>query len=358
MDKKKRTVPGSYHVKKLLRVGKKQPKQLSDNNLPKITNKTVDEHRKAVIKGAQKFVYPLKHSKHKIVSVTVIIIVAAIISFMTFTLLSLYKFQSTSAFMYQVTKILPFPVARIGSTFVSYEDYLFELRHYIHYFQTQQGVDFSSEQGKRQLEDQRTKSLNNVIDYAYIKRIAKEKNINVTNKEVDDQIKQLRVQNRLGSNNKVFKDVLKSYWGWSEADFWRSVKQQLLTQKVLQALDTDADKRANAALAAVKSGQDFGVVAKQYSDDTATKDNGGQLGFLVSKNDNNIPPQTIEALYKLKPGETSGIINLGYGLEIVKNIGNDGDKIKAARIFISYQDINKYLNEYKDKDKAQVFIKA
>ena len=43
------------------------------------------------------------------------------------------------------------PAAKAGSDWVSYESYLFELRHLKHYYETQQEVDFKSDSGKSQL---------------------------------------------------------------------------------------------------------------------------------------------------------------------------------------------------------------
>lgn len=358
--KESNSSPESKRTRRFLRPRIKRKEvtaPLADTQVPRITNETVTQHREEVLSGARKYIYPLRHSRHKIVITTIIILVAVIIGVSTFILLSLYKFQSTSAFMYQVTKVLPLPVARVGGSFVSYESYLFELRHYIHYYENQGEVDFSSESGKAQLADQRKKSLDTVVNYAYVQKIAREKNITVSAQEIDNQIDILRGLSRLGSDNKVFEDVLKDYWGWSIADFRRSIQQQLLTAKVLQSLDTGTQSRAESAMAEIKAGKDFAAVAKQYSDDAATKDKGGELGFLVSRTDRNVPAQTIDALYKLQPGQVSDIVNIGYGLEIVKNLGVQDDKIKAARIFFSYQDINNFLNDYRDEQKAQTYIK-
>ena len=330
----------------------------SDETVPRITNDTVTQHRQEVLSGARKYIYPLRHSRRKIVMITVAILVAAIIGFMTYITVSLYRWQSTSAFTYQVTKVIPFPVGRIGGHLISYESYLFELRHYIHYFQTQQGIDFNSSQGKAQLAQQREKTLQDVVNFAYVQQIAHSHHLTVSASEVNDQIVLLRQQNKLGNDNKVFENVLKDYWGWSLSDFQRSIRQELLTDKVLQVLDSGVRKQANAALTALNSGQSFASVAQQYSDDVATKNSGGVMGFLVSKTDPNIPSQTINALYGLKPGQTSGVIDIGYALEIVKNLGYQGDKIQAAHILFTYQDINNYLNNYKAKQKAVVYIKV
>lgn len=340
------------------RVKSKETSAVNTESIPRITNENVSQQREEVLSGAKKYVYPLKHSRHKIVIVSVSIVVAMFIGFMTYTLLNLYKFQNTSKFMHQVTKIIPFPVARVGGTFVSYESYLFELRHYIHYFENQQELDFNSDSGKAQLAEQRKRSLDTVVNEAYINKIAKEKNITVSNEEIVKQITLLKSQNRLGGEDKVFEDVLKDFWGWSTSDFRRSISNEILKNKVVQALDPTVRVKANTALAQINSGKDFATVAKEFSDDETTKDKGGELGFLVSKSDRNIPPQTAEALFNLKTGEVSKVIDLGYGLEIVKNLGVQGDKVKAARIFFAYKDLDSYLNDYKAQQKARVFIRV
>lgn len=353
-------LPDNKRIRHFLRprINRKDASSPTDTAVPRITNETVTQHREEVLGGARKYIYPLRHSRHKIVIITIGILVAVIIGFTSYVLLSLYKFQSTSSFIYQVTKVLPLPVGRIGGTYVSYESYLYELRHYIHYYESQGEVDFSSEQGQAQLADQRKRSLDKVMNYAYIQRIAKEKNITVSEAEINTRIEMLQSLSRLGSENKVFEDVLQDYWGWTIADFRRSIKEQILISKVTESLDSGARARADTALAEIKAGKDFAEIAKKYSDDPATKDKGGELGFLVGKTDKNIPPQTVDALYKLKPGEVSGVVNIDYGLEIVKNLAEQDGKVKAARIFIGYQDINNFLDDYKEKQKAHVFIRV
>lgn len=333
-------------------------KKSPDYLISRITNETVIEHREEVLSGARKYIYPLSHSRHKVVIITLSLVIFAAIAFTSYVMLNLYRYQSTSAFMYQVTKVLPLPIGRIGGTFISYENYLFELRHYIHYFENQQEVNFDTEQGKAQLAEQRKKSLESVVNFAYIEKIAREKEIAIDSKEVDEQIELLKAQNKLGSDNKVFEDVLKDFWGWSVGDFKRSIYQGLLTNKVLRTLDTKTGQRADQALAEINAGGNFSDIAKKYSDDATTKDQGGEYGFLVSRNDKNIPYQTINALFNLKPGEVSSVIDIGYGLEILKNIEVQDDKVKAARIFFTYPDISTYLNDYKAKQPAQVFIKV
>ncbi len=341
--------------KKADKAGKSAEEQVS--SAVRITNETVAEHREEVLSSARKYIYPLQHSKHKIVLITTSIFIATVVGFFAYATTSLYKLKSHSSFLYGVTRVIPFPVAKAGSNFVAYENYLFELRHYIHYYQNQQKLDFKSESGKQQLAQFKKRALEKVVDDAYVKQLAKEKKVSVSEAEVDAEIQVVRAQNRLGENDKVFEDVLKEYWGWSVNDFRRSLKQQLLAQKLLPVLDPEVVNRANAAKKELDAGGDFAAIAKKYSDDAASKDNGGEYGFPIDKSNRDIAAQTTAALFKLKPGQVSDVVNAGYSLEIVKNIEMQGDKIRGGHITFTFKDISAYLNDLKDKKKATLYIK-
>jgi hypothetical protein len=358
--KNKRLVPGSAKARRFLtpRIRKKDVNSLSNDRIPRITNDSVSKHREEVISGAKKYIYPLRHSRHRIVLVSVSILVSILLVVGSYTIFSLYRLNDTSNYAYQVTKAVPLPVGKIGSTFIPYEEYLFELKHYIHYFEEQQEVDFDSEQGQRQLDNQRQESLNTVVNNAYARKIAKEQAITVSDQEVDAQIELLKNQNRLGNDDKVFEDVLRDYYDWTIGDFRRSIKQELLNAKVVKKLDTRVQPKAQEALDAITAGTSFGDAAKQFSEDETTKANGGQLDFLISRNDRNIPVQTINALNQLQPGQVSDIIDLGYGLEIVRLDGIESDKYKASRIFIPYKELKDYLNDVKEQQPATVYVRV
>ena len=337
--------------------GKSADDSVQDTSAPRITNETVAEHREEVLSSARKYIYPLQHSKHKIVLITTSIFIAAVVAFVGYTTISLYKLKSNSSFLYGITKVVPFPVAKAGDSFVSYENYLFELRHYIHYYKNQQKLDFDSESGRQQLAEFKKRALDKVINDAYVKQLAKQYKVTVSDQEVQAEIKTVRDQNRLGGSDKVFEDVLKEYWGWTVDDFQRSLQQQLLAQKLLPVLDPAVVAKAKAAKAEIESGADFAAVAKKYSDDATTKDSGGELAIPIDRSNREIAAQTTAALFTLKAGETSDVINAGYSLEIVKNLEVQGDKIRTAHIVFNFKDINSYLNDYRDKNKASLYIK-
>lgn len=327
-----------------------------DENVPRITNETIAEHREEVLKGARKYIYPLQHSKHRIVLITSTIVVAAAAAFLIYCSAALYKLYQHNTFLYRVTQVVPFPIARVGGSFVEYENYLFELRHYIHYYQNQLDRNFEGDD-RQQLIDRRQQALSDVINQAYVKKLAKQNKVAVSNKEVDARINVVRDQNRLGNNNKVLSDVLRNYWGWSISDFKRSLKQQILAEKVVAKLDTATRGRADSALAQAKAGGDFAALARQLSDDESTKANGGDFGGPISKTNPNIPPQITEALFSLKAGEVSGIINTGQTLEILKVNQNDGTNVTAQRISFNLKDISEFIEPLKKKEPAKTYVK-
>lgn len=324
--------------------------------MPRITNDTVAEHREEVLSSARKYIYPLQHSKHKIVLFSVSILIVTVVGFVTYCTVALYRLQSTTSFIYGVSKVVPFPVARNGGQFIAYENYLFELRHYMHYYEVQQKLDFKSESGQQQLAEFKKQALKKVIDDTYIKRLAKQHGVKVSDQEVNDQITILRQQNRLGSNDKVFEDVLRDYWGWSIDDFKRSLHQQMLAQRVAAKLDPDTETRANAALEELKTTGDFAAAAKKYSDDAANKETGGDFGFFIDRANRDLTPQTTDALFRMQAGEYSGVINTGYSLEIVKTLEKKDDKVRGAHILFNFKAVDGPLNDLKEKQPARVYI--
>jgi hypothetical protein len=327
------------------------------SNVPRITTETLAEHREDVLKSARKYIYPLQHSKHKVVRISLSLLAMVVVLFFVYCGTELYKFQSTSSFIYGVTQVIPFPVAKTGPRWISYESYLFELRRNMHYYQTQQQADFSTKDGKVQLKRLKQQALAQVTQDAYVKQLATQHNVTVSDQQVNDELNLVRSQNRLGSNDRVFKDVLNQFWGWSEADFNRELRQQLLQQAVVTKLDTATTARATSVLNQLHAGADFATVAAQASDDLSTKANGGQYPTAIIVTDRDIAPQITAELFNLKPGQVSPIINTGYTLEILKVTDRSGSSLHASHIQFNLQDITIYTKPLASHQKLHDYIK-
>ena len=302
----------------------------------------------------------MQHSKHRIVVITSIIILFTVLTFLVYCAAALYRLYHYNTFLYRVTQVVPFPIARTGGTYINYENYLFELRHYIHYYQNKQQDKFG---GQQQIITFRKQALDDVINNAYVKILADKNKVKVSNKEIDNQIAAVRNQNRLGSNDKVFADVLRDYWGWSINDFRRSLKEQMLATKVAAKLDTETDTKARAVLAQLLGGADFNQQAKDNSN-AADAPGGGDYGFGISKTNPNVPPEVIDQLFKLKPGQVSEVIlatrtdvSRPNTLEIVRVNASDGTTVTAQHISFNLKDISAYIDELKKQQPVKTYVK-
>ena len=71
----------------------------------------------------------------------------------------------------------------------------------------------------------------------------------------------------------------------------------------------------DSVLTALKSGEDFGKVAKRFSDDTGTKDKGGDLGFFERRM---MVQEFDEAAFNLEVGQVSSVVKTNFGYHIIK----------------------------------------
>jgi peptidyl-prolyl cis-trans isomerase SurA len=94
--------------------------------------------------------------------------------------------------------------------------------------------------------------------------------------------------------------------------------------------EVDARKKIQMIMNRLDSGDDFGTLAMNYSEDAETSGSGGDLGFAPESSLHNTDPGTRDAMTKLKPGQYSGVIPLGKpmskeigGFQIVKLISKE-----------------------------------
>lgn len=76
----------------------------------------------------------------------------------------------------------------------------------------------------------------------------------------------------------------------------------------------EIEKKANEVLARVKGGESLSELAAEFSDDPGNKEQGGDLGWVTR---GAMVPAFEEALFKLKPGETSNLVETDFGLHII-----------------------------------------
>jgi peptidyl-prolyl cis-trans isomerase SurA len=98
----------------------------------------------------------------------------------------------------------------------------------------------------------------------------------------------------------------------------------------------------------VESGQKkFSDLAKVYSQDPGSKDNGGQ--YNINRNDKNLDPTFLSAAFKLKEGQISPVIKSKFGLHIIQMVSRAGDDAVVRHILIIPSVTNTEINTAKQK---------
>ena len=278
--------------------------------------------------------------------------------FIGYVSIRVYSYNDHSDFIYNVTRVVRLPAAWLGSprVTISYEDYLFELRRQIHYFSTQQDVDFSSPDGKLLLASYQRKSLQTVIDNTYISQLAKQHAVFVSEEEIDTELSLLRQQNRLAGTDEELEVILKDFWGWSLSDYRRSIRRELVRQKVTATFNHETYERARMVLERIDAGEDFADLATEFSDDISTAANGGEYDFWLDLSAQNAHPKVLEATFVIDVDQTTEIVNTGYQLEIIKVLEVDGDLRRIAHVSFSFADIGPQIDEQRQASPPRILI--
>ncbi len=92
----------------------------------------------------------------------------------------------------------------------------------------------------------------------------------------------------------------------------------------------DAEARAKAldVLKKARAGEDFAALAKKYSDDTSTRDQGGNLGTFTREL---MPKEFSDVAFTLKPGEISDLVKTQGGYQIIKVLKHTTPTLDSMR---------------------------
>jgi hypothetical protein len=256
-------------MKKLSKLGfkKKQPKA----PVGRITTDTLAQHRQQVLAGGRKFKYPVQYARNKLVINAIIIIAASVIILLGVGYWLLYQAQNTSDFMYRVTKVAPVPVAEVDGTQVRYSEYLMKFRSNLHYLVQKEQVDINTEDGKRQVEFIKNQAMDDSIADAFAAKIAREKNLTVTDGELQAYVKQQRQSNDGDEvSESTYNAVILDYYGWSPEEYQDAMETKLLRQKVAYAVDQAAETTSKSIESTVEAGNvDLATIATALNTEKA-----------------------------------------------------------------------------------------
>ena len=240
---------------------------------------------------------------------------------------------------------------------------------------------FEGEEGEARLLEFKQRLLDNLIDQKLVLQAADERGIEVTDEDVQTQIDQLK---QGFETDEEWEEALTNA-GMNPDTLEDQIREQLLTQKLIESLSTDVEisdtdiqeyyesnkqmfyedaaKRAShilfkaedkataeEVLAELKDGGDFAALAKEYSQDPGSAQNGGDLGWPTTP----YVPEFEEALSNLDKGEMSDLVETQFGWHII--MVTDTREGKQQTLDEATEQIDQVLRQQKRADAYQTFL--
>ena len=124
-----------------------------------------------------------------------------------------------------------------------------------------------------------------------------------------------------GGKPQVSESEIQAYYNAHQDQF--KVPEEVKTRHILISVPQGADAKTDAAAKAkaedvlkqVKAGGNFAELAKKYSDDPGSKDQGGELPMMPTSS---LDPTYAKAAMALNPGQTSGLVRSQFGYHIIQ----------------------------------------
>lgn len=233
-----------------------------------------------------------------------------------------------------------------------------------------QGIDPSSPDGQEKMAWARDYILNVMIE-----QVLTEQEAVVTGDVVSDADVDAYMQMMIDENGgaEAFQAKL-TEWGETYEDAWQEVRAQLIGMAMMQrVIDgvpataehiharhilVDTSQEAERILAQLETGAEFAALAQAYSQDTSTRESGGDLGFFPRGI--LIAPEVDEAAFALQPGQFSGVVASLMGYHIVQVIERDPARpVSPENLgFLQNQAVQEWIEELWAQAEVQRFVET
>jgi foldase protein PrsA len=205
--------------------------------------------------------------------------------------------------------------------------------------------------------------LERLVENVVLEQEAKRLNATVSDEELEAEFAKMTAA--AGGEDPV-KTIQETY-GWTKEQFKRkAMRPYFLAQKITAALAENpeaaaaVEKRAQFFLDKIKAGEDFAKIARENSDDKVSAMQDGDLGFFAKEV---MVPEFADAAFKLKVGETSGLVKTKFGYHIIRVTDVKKDKkgevteVKASHVLFAMPDAQAELKKKIDEAKKVYYVK-
>lgn len=227
----------------------------------------------------------------------------------------------------------PAVAASVNGQQILRSDYEARLTQSQTYLLGQPQLDLQDESAQQDLAALQEQVLSWMVDETLIAQFATQAGIEVTAAQLQTELNRMR-----GSDQARFDEWLSAN-GMTLASLQEQLRTELLTAAVRDQVTNSISRRApqvyirhillsddvtaQKVLQELHGGANFIATARQYSEDQATSENGGELGWLPR---GVLPPALEDVAFSLQAGEISDIIKADSGLHIIQVVEVDPDR--------------------------------
>ena len=219
-------------------------------------------------------------------------------------------------------------IALVNGEEISTAVYQEELERALYSVTAQYAVDWNDPENRSPLPSFQDQVLDQIIDRTLLRQLVSQEEITVDPEEVEAEIALLKAQIEQDASfadwesflveNNLTEEVIRSLIADEllvaalvEKHGGSQVSEQVLASHIL----VETEETGQEVLDKLASGEDFGALATEYSIDTGSKDQGGDLGWFPR---GMMVPEFEEAVFSLEPGETSELVQTDFGYHIIQ----------------------------------------
>jgi foldase protein PrsA len=261
---------------------------------------------------------------------------------------SLYQKKSESSFSETISLLYPLPAAKVDQSYIWSHHFLQRLR-FLTTFQSRATKDIASNiPTDKQL---REKVMAGLIEDKIIFLEAQKRGISVSQKELDESYQQ---QSKATEN---LEKKINELYGMRPSDFKQVLAERILKEKLKAAvltrvrvrhILTATESAANEAKRQIEGGKVFETAVREFSQDTQTKETGGDLGYWTKDElSTQISPGFEEAAFNGEVNKILGPIQSKYGYHIIQVTERTGN---------NYQTYEEWYASVKRSYKIKIYI--
>lgn len=319
---------------------------------PKTEREKVEERREEVLAHGRKFKYPLQYAKHKLMINTIIVALIALVLMIVAGWAMLYKLQDTGDMIYRVTQVIPVPVAEVDGVKARYSDYLMIYRSNLMTAEQQGGQLGTSEDDEAVRQNYKQAALYSVVEYTYAMKLAAERDIKVSDEEIDKAFEEHRKVGGVERSEEGFLKILRDNFGMNKSEYRRMLYLTLMKSKVAQAVDEPArNKSAEVERLLKENDNDLHKAA-----DSIEGVDYEETGRLVDNM--NVDGGRSTMAMSLEAGQVSErfLSSNGDGYYYVKLIDKTSSEVNYASLKIVFSEFDKMVADLYANNKVEAFI--